>query len=163
MTEAVVWGLVLALDKGVTQYYRGCLLLRFIDHNAGLRGHPAEVSLEASRHADRDHRCADVWLFDGVLVRGATARLGALLGRREAGVDLAFNNLRDTSALDEVCQPMAQVEALHGDASDALLVDVSGWTVSHKMNGETNSTGRRELCKRRRRWPALVPGPACNS
>ena len=71
-----------ALDTAVTQYCRGYLLHRCIDLNAELRRHPAEVSLETSRHADRDNRGADVWLFDGVLVRDSTGSLEASLGRR---------------------------------------------------------------------------------
>ena len=71
-----------ALDKAVAHCYRRCLLHRCIDDNAGLRRHPAEIPLETSRHADCDHRGADVWLFDGVLVRGSSGRLAELLGRR---------------------------------------------------------------------------------
>ena len=81
VTEAAM-GSVFSLDTAVTQYYRRCLLHHCIDDNTGLRRHSAEVSLETSRHADRDNRGADVWLFDGVLVRGSTGSLAALLGRR---------------------------------------------------------------------------------
>ena len=39
-------GPLLALKLAVTQYCRGCILHRSIDHNAGLQQHPAEVSLD---------------------------------------------------------------------------------------------------------------------
>ena len=75
-------GTVIVLYTAVTQDYRRYLLHRHVDHDAGLRRHPAEVSLETSRHADRDNRGADVWLFDGVPVRDSTGSLEAILGRR---------------------------------------------------------------------------------
>ena len=105
VSEAVVWGLFLRWTQ-LSQSHRGCLLLRVIGHNTGLRRHPTEVSLAPSRHTDRDHRSIDVRLFDGVLVRGSTGSLGALLGRRWSSVDWALNNLRDAGAkLTEDSQP----------------------------------------------------------
>ena len=81
VAEAAVWGLFLRWTRLLPSITEGVYFTASIDHNAGLRRHPAEVSLETSRHADRDNRGADVWLFDGVLVRGSTGCLAALLGR----------------------------------------------------------------------------------
>lgn len=78
--QTALWG-ILVPNAASVQHNRRRLLFRRIGHNSGLRRHSAEISLETSRHYDRDIRCIDVWMFDGVPVPSSTGRLAALLGR----------------------------------------------------------------------------------